>query len=60
MSGDCSARRPNKSPNCGAQGFVLFGGITREEEVGVLSVDDQRCRIKQGAKHEMSARMIIF
>ena len=37
----CSATRPNKSP-CGvAQGFVLSEGQCREEEVGVLSVEEK-------------------
>ena len=26
VSGDCSAKQPNESPGCGAQGLVLFGG----------------------------------
>ena len=39
MSGDWSANRPNKSLIGGAQEFVGLGGKSREEEVGVLSVE---------------------
>ena len=60
MSGDCSAKRPNKSFDSGATGFVLYGGKSREEHVGVLSADDRRCRIKHGAKHDMRTRTIVF
>ena len=33
VSGLCSAKRPNQSPDCGAQGFVLFGGLSKDEEI---------------------------
>ena len=39
MSGDCSAKRPDKNLESGAQGFVLCGEENRKQEVGVLSVD---------------------
>ena len=49
VSGLCSAKRPNKSLGCGAQGFVLFGGRS-------VVLRRERCVVKQGVKHDMRSR----
>ena len=47
VSGTCSAKRPNKGP-CGvAQGFVLFGKKSTEEEAGMLSLDEGSARSRK-------------
>ena len=40
VSGDSSAKRQNNSPHGGVQVFPQFSGKSREEDVGVLSVED--------------------
>ena len=40
VSGDYSAKRPNKSPFCGVRVVGRCEGNNREDEVGVLSVGE--------------------
>ena len=40
VSGDCSAKRPNESLVCGVEVVGRCEGNNREDEMGVLSVDE--------------------